>query len=345
MLVYEVRMTSHPRTPLQLLLTLPGLLAPTAGPQRSAPALARLIAQAGPPSRDPDGTDAMLASYYGIAHMAGTDCPLAPVRLSALGIDPEEYFWLAADPVTLVAGHDDVRLTGVVRDLGPDDAAALVSMLNGHFANDNIAFVAPRSGAWFVRTSPIALRTHPVAAVIGRALRDLLPEGPDANAWRRWQSEIQMLMHDHPVNLAREEQGKAPANSVWFSEGGTMPAQAAPSSLVTFADNGIARALAARGPHPAQPLPADLPAVLAASGDAALLVVALGPSLNASVLESVWTAPAWRALTDGKLAAVTLVADGADGAVAWTAQPPTLVQRLGLRFSRPDLARLLAPVR
>ncbi len=47
-----------------------------------------------------------------------------------------------------------------------------------------------------------------------------------------------MLLHEHPVNAARERAGRPPANSVWFSGGGTLPPRAAPaSSIRTFADD------------------------------------------------------------------------------------------------------------
>src|SRR5438105_4067484 len=92
--------------------------------------------------------NAMNAAYYGIGHAANADCPLAPVRLAALGVDPGTAFWLAADPVTLVAGRNDVRLTGVVRDIDPYDAAALIRMLNANFVTDGIEFVGAPPAAW-----------------------------------------------------------------------------------------------------------------------------------------------------------------------------------------------------
>ncbi len=90
--------------------SLPGLLAPGAERGSDAPHLARLIAAAGTPAREPDGLDAALAARYGIAR--NDDWPLAPIRAAALGVDTGDAYWLAADPVTLEAGHDDVRLAG-----------------------------------------------------------------------------------------------------------------------------------------------------------------------------------------------------------------------------------------
>src|SRR5262245_19748891 len=118
----------RPALAMHLVLSLPGLLAPGAVRDRPAPHLARLIALAGTPEREPDGLDAALAARYGIqrAH----DWPLAAIRAAALGVDTGTAYWFAADPVTLEAGSNDVRLSGAVRDLGSDDAAALVAALN-----------------------------------------------------------------------------------------------------------------------------------------------------------------------------------------------------------------------
>ena len=329
---------------MHLVLTLPGLVAQVADRVVHAPHIARLLAAAGPPTHKPDGLDDALAAYYGIEHASGTDCPLAPVRLAGVGVDPDTAFWLRADPVTLVAGRDDVRLTGTVRDLAVDDAAALIAMLNAHFESDGIVFVAARPDAWFVRAPVrVALLTRPVAAVAGRMLRDLLPTGPDAGTWRRWQNEIQMLLHQHPVNAARERDGKAPANSLWFSEGGTMPPRSRiADGIRTFANDGVATALAVYADSPARPVPEALHAAQAAADDAATTVVALHTPLDLDAVEHGWAAPAWTALVERKLDAVTMLVDGGDEAFAWTARRPTLRQRIALHFARHDLATLLA---
>ena len=331
---------------MHLVLTLPGLLAQEADRAARAPHLARLLAAAGPPAHEPEGPDAALAQFYGIGHAAGSDCPLAPVRLAALGVNPGAAFWLAADPVTLIAGRDDVRLAGIVQDLDANDVASLVAMLNAHFAIDGIAFVAARPDAWFVRApAPVAIRTRPVATVAGRMLRELLPTGPDAGTWQRWQSEIQMLLHDHPVNAAREREGKAPANSVWLSEGGVLPSRASATSVATFAGGGIAAALAAYVNRAPRAVPEALDPAIASAGDISTLVVALPPPLDLAAVERDWAAPAWAALIQRTLHAVTLIAEGRDGAVAWTARRPGPWRRLTLGFTRPALAPLLAAAR
>jgi hypothetical protein len=342
---FTFRATIGARISMQLVLTLPGLLAREPPNTSRAPHLARLLALSGEPLRQNDGLDAALAARYGIER--GADWPLASIRVDALGVDPESAYWLAADPVTLVAGRDDVRLIGPVRDLSASDAAALVATLNAHFARDGIAFVTPRPDAWFARApAPVALVTRPLATVTGRSLRALLPAGRDAGTWRRWQDEIQMLFHEHPVNVARERAGKAPANSVWFADGGTLPARPTGTQMFdTWANGGIATALAAHRGMPAHALPDALDPTLAVAGEGAVIVVVLDAPLDLDPVERVWAMPAWKALARGTLDAVTLLADGDGDAAAWTASRPGFVQRLRLGFATQDLAALVGAAR
>ncbi len=331
---------------MRLLLSIPGLLAPDLRVAARAPHLSRLIAAAGEAAQEPCGIGAALAPHYGIAR-AG-DWPLAAIRIRALGLDPGDAYWLAADPVTLVAGHHDVHLAGQVGDLAAEEAAALIATLNAHFAADGLAFVAPRPDAWFVRAAGApALTTRPLDAAAGRTLRECLPEGRDAGTWRRWQNEIQMLLHEHPVNVAREKAGRAPANSVWFSAGGVHPARVPlRARILTWADGrSVAAALAAHVGTPALALVDELGAVLARQRDPATLVVALEPPPSLPQIERAWAAPASRALARGTIDAVTLIADGAGHAAVWTARRKNAWRRLAGALARHDLDRLLAAAR
>jgi hypothetical protein len=329
---------------MHLVLAIPDLLADRgAGTARpAAPGLAALLAAAAPPARDADGYDAALAAHFGIPRQA--DWPIAAIRAAALGLETAGDYWLAADPVTLVAGRDDVRLAGVVADLSRSESDALVATLNAHFASDGLAFVAPRPDAIFAH---IAVRpglvTRPPVARADESLRRRLPGGPDADQWQRWQSEIQMLLHDHPVNAARESEGRPPANSVWFSAGGTLPPQPVRETPIrTCADSGVAVALAAHAGAPAEALPGRLADALAKATGAGKIVVALGPGIGLGAIERSWGAPAREALGGGRVVAVTVVTDDAGDAVTWHARRPGPLRRLASRFAAHDFDAIVA---
>jgi len=329
---------------MQLVLILPGLLESAAGRAAPvhAPALADLIGLAGTPSRETEGLDAEIARRYGIARQ--TDWPLAAIRAAALGVRADDGYWLAADPATLVVGRDEAALSAIVDDLTAAQAAAIVATLNAHFVDDGLAFVAARPDAIFARAAVAPrLTTRPPAANLGEPLRVRLPAGPDAPKWRRWQSEIQMLLHEHPVNAERETSGRPPVNSLWFSFGGTLPPQPSPApSIRTFADAGVAMACAAHIGMPARGVPSNLVAALDDGAGANCVLVALPPDIALSAAERSWAAPARDALSVGRIADVSILAAHAGDAVCWHAARPRLWQRIAARARRRDLGTELA---
>jgi hypothetical protein len=66
--------------------------------------------------------------------------------------------------------------------------------------------------------------------VIGRNVDAWLGSDPAARSLRSLQSEVQMLLHAHPLNAAREALGLLPVNSFWLSGCGAAqaPAKAPP---------------------------------------------------------------------------------------------------------------------
>ncbi len=323
---------------MPLVLSIPGLLAGDRLPP--ARSLARLLSHASA-RRDDAGIAAFLAQRYGVVRQI--DWPLAPILAAALGVDVGDAHWLCANPVTLVAGRDDVILERRVRDLSIDDARALVTMLNAHFSEDGIAFVAPRPDAWFVRArSAPALATHSLHSAVGRTLRTRLPDGRDAPTWRRWQNEIQMLLFEHPVNVTREREGKPPANSVWLEYGGTLQARATSTHAIrTWSDDATAAALAAFAATPARSLPRSLAPVLADAAHDDASVVAFDAPVDLDAFEHDFAAPALDALLHGDLDGVVIVSDGDGAAIEWTAGRPSRWSRWTGRFAGRDLATIV----
>jgi hypothetical protein len=151
-----------------------------------------------------------------------------------------------------------------------------------------------------------------------------------------------MLLHEHPVNRARDAAGRAPANGLWWSDGGTLPAGGR-SPGATFTDDRAVAALAAHGGERARALPADLAAARRDSATADGLVVVLPSPLDTAALDAAWTRAAWDALLAGELDPVVVVADGDGRALTWTATRPGLWARLAARAAPPALDVLLRP--
>jgi hypothetical protein len=123
-----------------------------------------------------------------------------------------------------------------------------------------------------------------------------LPGAP----WAALLTEIQMALHEHPVNEARE----LPVNSVWLWGAGTLPRSASgPWHSLAAGDplaRGLARVagLAVREPaRSAEAWLAELPA------DGRHLAVLDGPVTE---LEARWFAPLLAALKGGRIGMVSL---------------------------------------
>lgn len=316
---------------MRLTLVVSGLRAAPQAPARNADSLHRLAALGS--VRDPDRTLDTLAL---IAAGLPATTAVAPLAALGAGFDARGAHVLRADPLALVAGRDDVLLTGRIDDLTASDADALRTMLDAHFADDGLAFHAPRPDAWFATsTANVPVETTPLRSVSG-ALQPFLPRGAHGRTWRRWLSEMQMLLHAHPVNVAREAAGRAPVTGIWIADGGVLPAGTAPLlptlHATSRAEGDVVRGLAALGDATAHALPATFAGL--ADGDALVVTDPVDTAEALARLERDWLAPAVTALERGTLSALDVMGDGEGGTRQWTAQAPSLLGRWKARLRR-----------
>lgn len=125
-------------------------------------------------------------------------------------------YWLYATPVHLVLQRDTFSLAAPVPlSLEMDEADALTAALNQHFTSDGLAFIW-HENTWFLslQANPQISTTAPQAA-INKDISAYLPTGEGATKWASVTNEIQMLLFEHPVNIAREAKRLPAINSVW----------------------------------------------------------------------------------------------------------------------------------
>jgi hypothetical protein len=218
----------------------------------ATPAIDRFLARAvDRRAAHADPVAAMLHAF-GVSAPAGMDFPSAPICL--LADDPDrasEGYWFHADPAYLRADRDQVLLfAGPSLDLRRGEADALVQVFNSHFAADGLELIAPHPARWYLRvTSPPSLMTCPIHAVNRRPINSYLPSGSDARRWIAWINEAQMLFHGHPVNLAREREGRPTIGGIWPWGGATLPSVSGGPALVVgdhVLSVGLARAANSR---------------------------------------------------------------------------------------------------
>lgn len=314
---------------MQIHLVIPGLLWPGASLTNPAsslelPALARLLGLGQRRVRDFEPLDRQLVRILGLAPAADAEAPLPLAALRRLGETSgvaegadADAGWICADPVNLSFAREHLLLNDFPADeLTGAEVDALIETLNDVF-QDLGRFEACTSTRWYLRLAkPTSARLFPLHDVIGRPIRHFLPEGDDARLWQRTMNEAQVLLHNHPVNQAREAAGRRPANSLWFWGAGTLaPNSVSPPPAVQSFEP-LARGLARAGK--VEPTAPD--AASALRQDTAIVLDTLLPAArqldldawhaNLAIVERDWFAPLATALRDRRLQTLTLTAPG-----------------------------------
>jgi hypothetical protein len=261
------------------------------------PALERLLA-AGKHTRHFESLEVMFCQMAGVSKQI--DWPIAPLYWLGEGSQPEAAYWLRADPVHFVLQRDSFSLSESVA-LSYQNAQTLMTALNEHFAPDGLRFYVGSSGRWYLRLDANPeISTSLLEMAMGRDVSAYLPQGAGAEKWNRLLNEMQMLLHDHPVNQAREASGELPVNSVWLSGGGVLPTEFETGPKTIFTDNALAKGLGLAANCSCSPLPENLEAIISQAGDVRLVLD------DADEAESKWFASALTGLRKGKISQLTL---------------------------------------
>ncbi|MBV8603121.1 MAG: hypothetical protein JO224_00395 [Pelomonas sp.] len=209
---------------------------PAALAQTPLPRLAELLARLRPTARAGDDEfspamphEARLAQLRG--EPAGA-VPTAAWLAGANGLDPREP-WALLTPLHFAVGTDGVRALAP-EDFGAAEARAYFDLLAPLFPaveGWRCHFAGPRQ--WLVGHASLAdlAREAPVASVERVLARSVEPWMPAARRLRTLQNEAQMLLHEHPLNQAREARGRAAVNSIWISGCGASTGTAPPARL------------------------------------------------------------------------------------------------------------------
>ena len=150
------------------------------------------------------------------------DYPIAAISALAEDINVGNSFWLRADPVHLLLQRDCFSLAGPVPLLvNEEHSLTIIASLNQHFNQVGLNFCIGKSGAWYLRCNEfVQIQTTLPSVAMGKNVHHFMPQGIDATNWIALLNEVQMLLHQHPVNEEREANGQIAVNSIWLSGGG-----------------------------------------------------------------------------------------------------------------------------
>jgi hypothetical protein len=145
-------------------------------------------------------------------------CPAGPsVRALYRGGRPVGT-WACARPVHLLTAIEHLRLAPGDVGIGAAETSTLVDDINRHFQGRGFRFHAQGPGeVWQLECAdPIDCSSVEPEDAAGRNVRGLMPGGRDGTRVRSLMNEIQMLLHEHPVNLDRAARGRPAINSLWL---------------------------------------------------------------------------------------------------------------------------------
>jgi len=246
-------------------------------------------------------------------HLEG-GLPAGALTLIAAGGDAADHFWLRADPVHLHLLRDRVVIVAAEEfGIRAEEAEALCASLNRHFdgAMELRRFDSRRWVAKLPKEQP-QLDEQPAIALTGRAI------GVGGKSEREL-TEIQMVLHSHPVNDEREARGEPVVNSLWLWGAGRAPAPPPADWQSVTADDPVALGLARLAGARHRSVPASADAWLERSPEDGRHLVVLdrlrlpsaiadraGCCFEVQGLERDWFTPLLAALRNGRIGMLTV---------------------------------------
>ncbi|MDX9766191.1 MAG: hypothetical protein RBT51_02525 [Ectothiorhodospiraceae bacterium] len=205
----------------------------------------------------PPDVDSQLCSLFGLQPFPDRDLPAGALMREAVCGDAGDSFWLCADPVHIEADHRELFLSAVAPELTAAEAASLCDAINAFGSGEDGTLLSTEPAHWHLRTSrPLSLSTIPLEAVRGGSMRDKMPRGEDGRRWCTWLTEVQMVLHDHPVNRARAAAGKPVVNGLWLWGGGVLPSRRDGAPAMLWDDSLLGRAVVVWAGGVCRPVPA-----------------------------------------------------------------------------------------
>ncbi len=153
----------------------------------------------------------------------------APLEALSLGLDTaEEDTVFRMNFVTLSEEDnfdDKVMVDYSAGEITSEEGAILVHDLKEALENGCMQFYPGTSyrNCAILRGSHTDVTFTPPHDISGKAIGEYLPVGQGSEIFRQLIIRSQEVLSSHPINIARKEAGKNPANAIWFWGKGTKP--------------------------------------------------------------------------------------------------------------------------
>jgi hypothetical protein len=120
--------------------------------------------------------------------------------------------------------------------LSDEESQQLLQAMQPFLQEDGLQVTWHSALLWHAQGALLAdLPTASLDRVIGQNVKDWMPQHPAARPLQRLQSEMQMLLYNHPVNDARDARRQHTVNAFWLHGAGTLPAATPCATAVSAA--------------------------------------------------------------------------------------------------------------
>ncbi len=181
--------------------------------------------------------------------------------LSLLGFDSEKYqagtgnylaraldlelnsgeIALVCDFVILQSSHNDMIMKDYTAgQISSEVAESLLKALNEQIVDENLTFHygAGHQHLLVLKHSPFKGKLIPPNELIGEGIRQYMPQGLEYKELVYIMNQAQIILHHHPYNKKRMQDGKDAINSIWIWGEGEEPSEPLPSFFSRFEKRG-----------------------------------------------------------------------------------------------------------
>ncbi|MBF7097070.1 cofactor-independent phosphoglycerate mutase [Alkalibacter mobilis] len=153
----------------------------------------------------------------------------SPLEAASMGVDmTDSDVSFRCNLVTLTSEDEYTDKTIIdhsAGDISTEEAAALIEYLKVHLESEDLKYFPGVSYRHLIlwKNGPYDFDLTPPHDILGKKVKDFMPKGPYGDYISGMMKKSFDLLKNHPINLARVENGLNPANSIWIWGEGKKP--------------------------------------------------------------------------------------------------------------------------
>lgn len=245
-----------------------------------------------------------------VYHLLGGqgDLPLAALQAHRYRLAPSAH-WLIAEPIECQADKQSVYCLGSAHlALTHEEVVLLLDTLNRHLQLDGMRLYAPTPERWLLAMDKsVVMDTLPLSQILNQDIADCMPKQLPQD-WKRLFVELEMLLHQHPVNQAREKAGKPKISACWFSAAGELKAMHSQAQTAVLSDDPLICTLGEWVSAQTSSLPQDYSAARAFCEKEITHLMIVSAAESLASFEAQWLGPIMDAVANRQIAQVEIYA-------------------------------------